>query len=600
MTKAPFLDSASFTAEEVDLTQPQVGPPRPGGSPFLSIYELEDDGGAVDPGAEEYVTFLSELYDEEFDESIFELIHEAAAIHDDQFTGSSASIAEQNLASERFLAEHIEPLTGEIEKMLDTLAERYGGLEPTGIDEREIDSFLDDYRTATELSPSFENFFGAIKNAIKKVGKKAVDLAKKGAAFAGKFALGPLLKKLKALIKPLLQRVMRFAIGKLPKPLQPVARKLAGRLSFLKELEEDAPESEEPETSQIQREFDEQLADLLFATSEVQQDLEVHHAVAESHTQFVNSLAELDEARDRFINKLGELKEGEDPISLVENFLPAVMPVLKLGLKLVGRPKVVNFLARFLAKLIKKFVGPKYATPLARAIVDAGMKLVNLETTPQDEARAASAAVSATVEDTVRRMAALPEYVLDNEELLEAFALEAFEQAAAANLPQILPEEAYTRRPELREARSVRGAWVLHPIRGRRRGYAYKKFCPILHATISPHQAQAVESFDGVSLAQFLEEQLGLAPGADVEANVHLYESLPGTMLPEITLLETNTPGLGTDTEASYGQIHPLTPEAAATLLGEPGLAHNVGPEQTTDRMGTTPGQRLYYLEIPV
>jgi hypothetical protein len=52
-------------------------------------------------------------------------------------------------------------------------------------------------------------------------------------------------------------------------------------------------------------------------------------------------------------------------------------------------------------------------------------------------------------------VADLPDYVLDDPELFEGFVLEAFEQAAAANLPPGLPPETYRRRPELVEARSV-------------------------------------------------------------------------------------------------------------------------------------------------
>jgi len=110
---------------------------------------------------------------------------------------------------------------------------------------------------------------------------------------------------------------------------------------------------------------------------------------------------------------------------------------------------------------------------LSKAIVDAGLRLMMLEATPEDESRAAASAVTATVEETVRRVAAAPDYVLDDQELLEGFALEAFEQAAAANLPAVLPEETYRKRPNLGEARRLRGVWVMMP-RGRRK--RYKKF----------------------------------------------------------------------------------------------------------------------------
>jgi hypothetical protein len=70
-------------------------------------------------------------------------------------------------------------------------------------------------------------------------------------------------------------------------------------------------------------------------------------------------------------------------------------------------------------------------------------------------------------------------------------------------------------------------------------------------------------------------------------------------MLPELTRLETNTPGLGSDTEAAYGQLHPLTPEAAGMLLGEPGLGRPFDSPGSASRYATETGQRFYYLSIP-
>jgi hypothetical protein len=594
-TQSPFVDVKSFTAEEEmpPAEQPAFSQNLTSAStPFVSIYELEEEGGLVDPRAEEYVAFLSELYDEEFDESVFELVNEAAALYEEYLTRSFEDEFTRDLGAVRFLEGHSEPLAGELERMLGALAERFGQTQGSALNESELEDFFDQYRPGIELSPSFENFFGKIWKGVKKVAKKA-------ASVAGNLALGPIFSKLKALLRPLLKQVLRRAIGRLPATLQPVAQKLAERLGLLKELEEDVRDFEDISTtgvSPIQHQFNQQVADLLFATSEAQQDLEVSRAVMESQAPLDNPLAELDRARDEFISELGRLKEGEDPTPLLENFIPALLPALKVGLKLAGRKRVVNFLAQFLAKLIIRFVGPQYAPALSRAIVDAGLKLIGLEVTPQDEAQAAGTAVAATVEDTVRRVAALPEYILDNQELLEAFTLEAFEQAAAANLPPVLSEEAYQKRPELREAKFVRGTWVSLPLRGKKR---YKKFGRILRARIAPQKAQSVESFGGVSLVDFMEEQLGMSPGSDVEAEVHLYESIPGTLLPELTRLETNTPGLGDNTEAAYGQLHPLTPEAAGMLLGEPGLGRPLNSPNLASRYATQPGQRFYYLSIP-
>jgi hypothetical protein len=82
------------------------------------------------------------------------------------------------------------------------------------------------------------------------------------------------------------------------------------------------------------------------------------------------------------------------------------MPVLKLGMKLAGRKRVVGLLSGLVAKLIGWFVGPQSSGALSTAMVDAGLKLIGLEVSDGDQRRAANAAIAATVEETVRRVAA--------------------------------------------------------------------------------------------------------------------------------------------------------------------------------------------------
>ena len=243
--------------------------------------------------------------------------------------------------------------------------------------------------------------------------------------------------------------------------------------------------------------------------------------------------------------------------------------------------------------MIGKLVSPATAPALSRAIVDAGLKLLTLEVSSQDEARAAASSVAATVEETVRRISALPDYVLDNQELLEGFALEAFEQAAAANLPPVLSEAVYRERPDLLESQSVKTCWVMLPLRRRKR---YKKCGRTFKVRISPYMADEIESFEG-PLADYLQDQLGVEEGAEVEAEVHLYETLPGTTLPDIAREESETPGMGPAGTKGAAQLHPLTPNAAGMLLGEPRMGRNVPPG--THRRNVGVGQRLYHLSIP-
>ena len=426
-------------------------------------------------------------------------------------------------------------------------------------------------------------------------------------------------------MKPLLDKVLQMAIGKLPESLRPAAQQLAEQISGRRrERTSDSATSDasgaaatsaagaSPDASaapedagsavqapagsdvtEMQQEFDQQLANLFLASDEVDLELEVARVRSDARRQAVPVYSDLDQARERFINQLQELKEGEDPAPHIQNFLPAVLPALRLGVRLIGRGRVVGFLANFLAKMIGKLVGPATAPALSRAIVDAGLKLLTLEVSSQDEARAAASSVAATVEETVRRVSALPDYVLDNQELLEGFALEAFEQAAAANLPPVLSDAVYRERPDLLESQSVKTCWIMLPLRRRKR---YKKCGRTFKVRISPYMADEIESFEG-PLADFLQDQLGVEEGAEVEAEVHLYETLPGTTLPDIAREESETPGMGAAGAQGAAQLHPLTPKAAGLLLGEPRMGRNV--PSGTHRRNVGVGQRLYRLSIP-
>ena len=596
--QSPFLDIKSFVSEELAPTQESLTAAASPSSPFLSVYESEDGDGLINSEADEYVEFLNELYDEEFDQALFELVNEATAVSESRFSYEDGDPRGVGYEAERLLNEYFMPLETEASTMLGSLVSELSRRDLSNLTADEIDTLVDRYRPSIELSPSFENFFGALKNAVKKVAGKAVSLAKKGISAAAKLGLGPILNKLRALIKPLLKRVIQTAIGKLPTKLQPLARKLAERLPFLKEVEEgyafEAENNGSSDISQIQNEFDQQVANLLFASNEVELEAEFAQLVTQQQVFETYPLAELDRARDQFVQNLLHVREGEDPTPHVENFVPAILPALRIGIKIAGRKRVVDFLAKFVGKLIKKFVGPQYAPALSQAIVDAGLRLIHLEATPEDESQAAASAVAATVEETVRRVAALPDYVLDNQELLEGFTLEAFEQAAAANLPAVLPERVYRKRPALAEGKRFRGTWIMMP-RGRRK--RFKKFTRRLPAKLTPHKVAAIETFGATPLDEFLEEELGVEPGEEVDATVHLYETLPGTQVSDIARLDEDTPGLGT--HVGYEQLHPLTPEAAGLLLGEPGLGREVDTRYLANPYTTTAGQRFYYLEIP-
>ena len=365
-SNVPFLNYTSFIGEELEAQETEPRTTLAVRSPFVSVYELAEGESAVDdPLREAYSTLVDELYDEEFDEALFELLTDARNMHQDHLaSGYSASEADR-LVTQRFAQ-----LTREAEGMVDGIAREFGSREETRIVESEIESFLERYSASAQIDPEFENFFGKL---FKKVGKVVKGVAK-GIA---KIGLGPILNKIKALIKPLLNQVLQKAIGKLPQAVQPMAQKLAEKLGFA------APKPAEPaiapasdtsgtgsdatlppenvgapvqavagsDTATMQTEFDEQIAEALLAQDEVELNMEVARLRSSSSADAAPVFANLDDARDQFIQELDNLKPGESPEPYVQNFLPAVLPALRLGMRLIGRPRVINFLAPLLGQI---------------------------------------------------------------------------------------------------------------------------------------------------------------------------------------------------------------------------------------------------------
>ncbi len=630
MVRSPFLDMQSFALEEAEAPRAQPGPPA--WSPFLSVYESADGENLADePLREAYTTLVNDLYDEEFDEALYELTTTAKGLHQEHLS-SGHSVAE----ADRIVTQHFSQLTRESEAMVDAMARQFGSRQDEILD-REIDQFVESYTPSTALDPEFQNFSWSF---AKKIGKGLGALAKKAVKGIATLGLGPILAKIKALVRPLLNRVLQKAIGRLPGSVQPAARALAARLGFaapapapaapqpagVEPLSGTAPEppaapapdagaapvgasapaAPEPppesvgspvqpgagaEVGDMQHELDQLIAEAMLSDNELDMELEVARMRAASSTAAPPVFANLDDARERFIQELENLKEGENAAPYVENFLPAVLPALRIATRLIGRNRVVGFLAGIVGKLISNLIGPAQAPALSRAIVDAGLKLVSLEVADHEDRRIAASAVAATVEETMVRVSSLPNHVLDNQELLEGFALEAFEQAAAANLPALFSDATYRKRPELLEG-GVNAAWVMLPLRRPR----YKRCSRTFNVKITPHMAEEIESFEDAPLSEYFQDQLGLSEGEDVEAEIHLFEVLPGGDAADIARHETETPGLGAADEATLAQLQPLTHEAAGVLLGRPGLGRRLLTGANIRRLA--PGQRVFHMVL--
>lgn len=182
--QAPFLDVRSFVSEEESRSIVEHEASTSASSPFLSLYESEEDGGLVDPETEEYMLFLNELYDEEFHEALSALVNEATAIYETHFLHEWEDPQTIGYQAERLLNQHFAPLAAEAEAMFGALAREFGQRDPNTLTQDEIDTLVDRYQPSIELAPNFEEFLGKLKKTVKSVAKKGIKLAKKGISAA--------------------------------------------------------------------------------------------------------------------------------------------------------------------------------------------------------------------------------------------------------------------------------------------------------------------------------------------------------------------------------------------------------------------------------
>lgn len=572
-------------------------------SPFSRTYEAPNEGGAVSEAGEAYVNLVAELNNSAFSETLYEL---ASEVEDTWRSKVSDEIA----MGENYIPfaiqqsrEYFAPLIKETEAMIDRVAQQFGGNNFADQSEAELENYFANLEFAhNNYSPVQEQFFDKVLNKVKSVVKAGVNLAKKGISAVGKLLpIGVVLKKLKGLIKPLLDKVLKFALGKLPKKLQPYARTLAKKFLGVEVSEVDSASFETGnQLEDIQTELDNHIAQLLFAPNDNEADssitsyemsFETMERTGNYETGY-QQLPSIESARQQFINELKNLQTGENPAPAIERFLPAVIlalqPVIKMAITLIGRQKVINFLAGLLAKLVSRYVPQAVAKPLATSIIDVGMAAIGFETYEMNRSDLAYEAIANTIEETIQQMDGLSESSINDSEELSMQLLEAFEHAAADNFP------AQYIREELRPSKH-HGVWVGMP-----RGVQaplYKKFTHVYDITIDPKTALVVKAYRELPLANFLKDKYGLDVSKPVKAKVHLYEVRKGTKLSAIAKLE-KLPGLNAKQPKAWIQLLPLTKQAASLLLKEHAIVSDHRKHHTRKKLVASAGQRFYFLEI--
>lgn len=587
--ESPFLRDVPVAR----AATPSMAPARadaasfPAASPFVSEYAGGDAFSS--PQAEAFASIVGELHDPEMDEAIGDLVHEAAAIAADRTAGEVSDPGRDRQEMERAVEEYLEPLRRRAERAIERVAEGLGARDVSGLSADELESLVDQLAPVEPgLTAVQENFLGKL---VKKV-KKAVGKVTKFMPH------NLLLGKLKGLVKPLLDKVLRVAIDKLPVAIRPVAKQLAAKFLRVGETVEGEELAREGEPAaadprMLQQELDTQIAGYLTQGEDFEDQVARVRTLALQGVPRADALHRLAHARGRFARRIVALREDEDPRPVVEEFVPAILAALKMGINVVGRPKVVKFLAGMVSKLISKYVGQQQAGTLSTALVDTGLRMMTLEARPEGQLLAAGQALAATVEETTNTLVqTVPEVAWESETVLEGYVHEAFERAAAANFPDSLI------RPELHEAAEAAGLWEPLP-RGSARTL-YKKYTKPIEAVITPQAADRVTSFRGIPLRAFLRDRMGVNLTRPMKVRVHLYEAVPGTTLSLISKHETGVPGLmGSARREAWSQIHPLTPEAAAAILREPGLGRAVRARFLASRDLIDVHQRFYYLELP-
>ena len=338
---SPFAGFSAGSYPEGSSEEVPAWPERTLESPFgpgvaqrLGQDEAEELGEAV-------TEFLAELEDEDFADAVEALVDEAAARHLADLGSWSAppSTAEAYAHLESW----IEPLAAGAETALDRFAESFSETDPMVMSGRELSQLLDSAGEVPALGvESFDQFLRGLVAKATKAFTGAVNLTKRGIAFAGKFLPpGILIGRLKGLVRPLLRRVLQAALNKLPERVRPIARTLATRLGLSESEEASGSEEAEDGTLRLAEDFDLEVATLLMAPDAAGPAQE--EAPVDGTREGPDPVSELDAAREQLAERLTSLPAGADPAPEIEQFIPAVLaarPLIKMGISLIGRDKV--------------------------------------------------------------------------------------------------------------------------------------------------------------------------------------------------------------------------------------------------------------------
>ncbi|RPE14216.1 hypothetical protein EGT74_12140 [Chitinophaga lutea] len=597
----PFLLFPNLERE----TPPEKLPAEPESyteSPFRVVGKLNGRQTGTDRKAESFVSVMNELHDDEFNEQLEDLLNE---VKDFQERYISRERYMNNEHYTRQLTQnYYKPLVREVDEFLDTMSQQGYEADTSAKDIGEIESFLDEYEFNTaDLTEVQEQFLGGLKKLAKKaVG--AVGKIKKGIVKVGKFAanlaLGPIFNRIKGVMKKFLAGILQKGTNLLPEKYRGIAQTLAGKIlpPSLQPAVNIPAAAQAPAEQDSTRDAAENIQDglnaataqLLMADNETEwKSLEMElDRVLETGDD--NAYEATDNAKDNFVTALNELEDGESPAPAVEEFVTAVTTALKFAVPLVGRERLKGWAVSLVSKLIAPLAGKENSQALSRLLVDKGFAMLNLEAAANTSA---NTAVAEVVENTIRQIPEFPQYVLEDRQLFERYIVNAFEQSAAAYLPDLLPEQAYNAKPELRESNERSVMWKNEEAE---EDGGNKVLSEVIDTEINPYIANEIKTFGGIPLAVFLRDRMGIQVNSTIPVRVHLFESSPRHDLYQIAKKARGVRGLGSGARSAWMQLHPFTSIAAGLLMREPGLGCR--KSQCLQKQKSGRGHRYYYLEI--
>lgn len=337
----------------------------------------------------------------------------------------------------------------------------------------------------------------------------------------------------------------------------------------------------------IQRELDASIAISMLSEQELEparilQD-EIFAYESSSLGQPVASMDDdYNKAKERFIQEFSQLSKGDDPTPVIERFLPAALaaayPFVKMGISIIGRDRVINFLAGLVARLVGRFVGEENAKLIAAPLINVGMGLIGLEMPEQSERKVAAEVIANTVEDFARSMAQYEAAALEDPEMCKHLALKEFENAAARNFPPELLK------PQLQEHFIEGGSWIPQKY--------FFKFSKTPTVTLTAQMAKNILTFGGRTLF----DEIEIPDNGSITVPVHIYKAKRGTWLSRITRYDKSL-GYQSAARKYWSQMHYLDKKAAGILFQNPSFGADKPARFTRTRHLIAVGQIFYHLK---